>query len=94
MTIWILAVFLFGLLAWMGLLKGAIRVTVMLVGLVLAAMFALPLAPLLRPLFPKLGVENPYWLWVLPPVAVFFLIRYACAFVMQLCGYGLTALPK
>lgn len=27
-------------------------------------------------------------------VAVFFLIRYACAFVMQLCGYGLTALPK
>ena len=38
MTIWILAVFLFGLLAWMGLLKGAIRVTVMLVGLVLGVL--------------------------------------------------------
>ena len=76
MTIWILAVFLFGFLAWMGLLKGAIRVTVMLVGLVLAAMLALPLAPLIRPLFPKMGVENPYWLWVLPPVAVFFLIQF------------------
>ncbi|MBI3417112.1 MAG: CvpA family protein [Verrucomicrobia bacterium] len=76
MTIWILAVVLFGFLAWMGLLKGAIRVTVMLAGLVLAAMLALPLAPLIKPLFPKMGVENPYWLWLLPPVTIFFLIQF------------------
>ena len=86
MTIWILAVVLFGFLAWMGLLKGAIRVTVMLVGLVLAAMLALPLAPLIKPLFSKMGVENPYWQWLLPPVTVFFLIQFvftAIAFLVH-----------
>src|SRR5881396_1237501 len=75
MTIWILAALLFGFFAWMGYAKGAIRVLVMLAGLILAALVALPLTPVVKPLFPMMGVTSPYLLWVLPPVAVFVLVQ-------------------
>ena len=75
MTIWILAVLVFAFLAWMGYLKGAIRVTVMLVGLIVAAILALPLAHWVKPLFPMMGVVNPYLLWILPPITVFILVQ-------------------
>jgi hypothetical protein len=75
MTIWILAVLVFAFLAWMGYLKGAIRVAVMLVGLIVAAILALPLAHWVKPLFPMMGVINPYLLWVLPPITVFILVQ-------------------
>ena len=57
MTIWILTIFLFGFFAWMGYVKGAIRVAVMLVGLLVAARLALPLAPVLKPLVPMVGIH-------------------------------------
>ena len=75
MTIWILAVLLFGFFAWAGYAKGAIRVLIMLLGLIVAALAALPLAPTLKPLYPMMGVVNPYLLWILPPVTVFFLVQ-------------------
>ena len=79
MTIWILAVLVFAFLAWMGYLKGAIRVTVMLVGLIVAAILALPLAHWVKPLFPMMGVVNPYLLWILPPITVFILVQFIFA---------------
>ena len=75
MTIWILAVLVFAFLAWMGYLKGAIRVTVLLVGLIVAAILALPLAHWVKSLFPMMGVVNPYLLWILPPITVFILVQ-------------------
>ena len=75
MTIWILAIFLFGFLAWMGYVKGAIRVAVMLVGLLVAARLALPLGPVLKPLVSMVGITNPYLVWLLPPLAVFILVQ-------------------
>ena len=86
MTIWILAIFLFGFFAWMGYLKGAIRVTVMLLGLVLAARLALPLAPPLKPMVAMVGITNPYLVWLLPPLVVFIVVQLvftALAFIVH-----------
>ncbi|MBU6399093.1 MAG: CvpA family protein [Verrucomicrobia bacterium] len=74
MTIWLLAIVLLGLCAVIGFYTGAIRQAVALVGLMLAACLARPLGPVVRPLFPSLGVKDPLWLWALPPMAVFVLI--------------------
>src|SRR6186997_2469452 len=75
MTIWILAILLFGFLAWMGYVQGAIRVAIMLLGLLAAARLALPLAPVLKSLVPMVGITNPYLVWLLPPLAVFILVQ-------------------
>jgi uncharacterized membrane protein required for colicin V production len=75
MTIWILIILLFGFLAWMGYVEGAIRVTIMLLGLLAAIRLALPLAPVLKPLVPMVGITNPYLVWLLPPLAVFILVQ-------------------
>lgn len=74
MTIWLIAIVLLVLFAALGRAQGAIQMLVSFVGLLLATFLAVPLGPLLRPLFPMLGVTNPVWLWLLPPVAVFALI--------------------
>lgn len=74
MIIWILAVLLLGLFAAAGYFRGAIRSLVCLAGLVGATMLALPLAPLVQPLFPLIGVNNQLWVWFWPPVLVFVLI--------------------
>jgi hypothetical protein len=54
--------------------KGAIRSLVSLVGLLCALFLTPALAPLLRPLVPKVGLANPLWSWLLPPVVVFALV--------------------
>jgi hypothetical protein len=73
MTTWILALLLFGLMGFLGLLQGAIRSSIILVGVILGAVLALPLSPLVRPVFPLIGVSNQIWLWLWPPVLVFAL---------------------
>ncbi|NLH74543.1 MAG: CvpA family protein [Verrucomicrobia bacterium] len=74
MLTWLIVIAVFGLLGLAGYYRGAVRAGVSFVGLVLAAFLALPLAPTLRPLVPKLGLTNQLWWFVLPPVAVFILI--------------------
>jgi uncharacterized membrane protein required for colicin V production len=74
MTIWILAIVLLGLCAVIGFYSGAIRQVTTLAGLLLAALLARPLGPVVRPLFPMLGVKDPIWVWALPPVSVFALV--------------------
>jgi hypothetical protein len=74
MLIWVLAVLLFVIFGALGYAKGAIRMSVPLVGLVVGALLALPLGPYLRPLVPMVGLTNPLWSMFLPPVVVFFLI--------------------
>lgn len=83
MTIWILAILLLILFGAIGYGKGAIRMIFPLVGLVLGVFLSVPLAPLVRPVVPLVGLKNPVWSWLLPPVIAFFLI----AFVFIIIGF-------
>src|SRR6266568_820137 len=74
MTIWIMAVLLFALFGALGYAKGAIRMVCPLIGLALGAFLAVPLGPIVKPLVPLVGLKNPIWSILLPPVIVFFLI--------------------
>ncbi len=74
MLIWILAVVLFGIAGFCGYKLGAVRFGVSLVGLILATVLALPLAPYLKSLVPMAGFKNPIWTVVLPPILVFLLV--------------------
>jgi hypothetical protein len=75
MTIWILVVVLLASLAGLGYRQGAIRVAASLVGIVVAALLAVPLAPLLKPVMAALGVKNLLLAWVIPPLVVFVIIN-------------------
>jgi len=75
MLIWLLTLFLFALFATLGYFKGAIRMIFPLLGLFLGILLALPLAPVVQPLIPKVGLENPIWSYLLPPVVVFLLVE-------------------
>jgi hypothetical protein len=74
MLIWIVALLLFAGFGAIGYFKGAIRMVFPLVGLFLGLLLALPLAPVVRPLVPMVGLENPIWGILLPPVVVFFVV--------------------
>ena len=71
MLIWLTVLVLVLLFAALGYLKGAIRMIFPVVGLFVGVWLALPLAPLVRPLVPMVGLVNPIWSILLPPVIVF-----------------------
>jgi hypothetical protein len=86
MTIWLIAIVLLVFFAALGRTQGAVQMLVSFVGLLFATFLALPLGPLIKPLFPMMGVKNPVWLWLLPPVTVFVLISLSfliAAFVVH-----------
>lgn len=74
MLIWTIAIVVIALLGVSSYYKGAIRSMVSLIGLFVAIALALPLAPHLKPLVPKLGLVHPIWPYVLPPVIVFVVV--------------------
>ena len=74
MLIWLTVLVLVLLFAALGYAKGAIRMIFPLLGLFVGIWLALPLAPLVRPLVPMVGLDNPIWSILLPPVIVFFLV--------------------
>jgi len=74
MTIWIMAALLFALFGALGYAKGAIRMIFPLMGLALGTFLAVPLGPTVKPLVPLVGLKNPIWSILLPPVIIFFLI--------------------
>jgi uncharacterized membrane protein required for colicin V production len=74
MTIWLLAILLLASLAGLGYRQGVIRVAFSLLGILFGALLAPPLGKLVAPLFKVFGVKNPALLWVLGPLAVFFII--------------------
>ncbi|PYI87006.1 MAG: hypothetical protein DME26_07685 [Verrucomicrobia bacterium] len=74
MTIWLLAIVLLGSLAVVGYNQGAIRVAFSLAGLLLGAVLAWPLSPLVRPLFPALTLTNPMWGYYLAPAVIFLAV--------------------
>jgi hypothetical protein len=76
MLIWILALILFGITAACGYKLGAIRAGVALLGLVIGAALAAPLGPYLKPLVPLVGLKNPIWPVVVPPLTVLLLVYF------------------
>ncbi len=74
MLTWVIVILVFGILGVSSYYKGAIRSLVSLVGLGVALMISMPLAPYLKPLLPKVGLEHPIWGVVVPPAIVFLLV--------------------
>lgn len=75
MMIWILVVVLLASLAGLGYRQGAVRVAVSMFGIVVAALLAGPLSPILKPVMAALGVKNPILAWVIPPLIIFIIIN-------------------
>ena len=71
---WILAIVLVALFALIGFGQGAIRSAISLVGLIIALMLATTVGGWIRPLMAPLGVTNPVWLSLVPPLIAFILI--------------------
>ena len=74
MTIWILALVLLASLAGLGYRQGAIRVAFSLIGIFISALLAGPLAGLVKPLLPHLGIHNLIAIWLLSPFIVFVIL--------------------
>jgi hypothetical protein len=74
MLIWLLVLVLMAGFAALGYAKGAIRMIFPLLGLFVGALLAMPLSPLVEPLVPMVGLTNPIWSVLLPPVVVFFVV--------------------
>jgi uncharacterized membrane protein required for colicin V production len=74
MSIWILAVVVMILTALAGWRLGAIRAAISFVGILLAALLAVPVGKLVHPLLPHLGAGNPIYAWALAPIVGFILV--------------------
>src|ERR1043165_967504 len=74
MIIWILAVLLLGILGLVGFYQGALRVAISTIGLLVAAMLAVPLAGVFRFLLPVFGVTHPAVVSLLAPFLMFLVI--------------------
>jgi hypothetical protein len=74
MTIWILAIALLVIFGALGFAQGAIRTIISFVGVLIGLMFAVPLGHALKPLMATIGIKNPVYQVIFPPVIVFVLI--------------------
>lgn len=74
MILWIFGLILLSVLALVGFYQGAVRVAFSLAGLLLAAVLAMPLAFLVKPVLPVLGIKHPVLLAFIAPVLVYLLI--------------------
>ncbi|HTD68134.1 MAG TPA: CvpA family protein [Candidatus Limnocylindria bacterium] len=85
MIMWIAALVLIVLTTAIGYKQGAIRAAFSFVGLVVAAMLAIPLGPLFAWVFPLIGFKNPLAPKFGGPIIAFFLVSFvfkaAAAFV-------------
>lgn len=74
MSIWILAVVVMISTALAGWRLGAIRAAISFVGILFAALLAVPVGKLVHPLLPHLGAGNPVMAWALAPVVGFIIV--------------------
>src|SRR5579883_2738811 len=74
MIIWLLALILFGCLAYAGFAMGAIRAAASLIGLIVAGLLAPHLGRIFYHVLSALTVKNPFLLWVLGPFIAFIII--------------------
>src|SRR4051812_38906400 len=74
MILWILAILLLGILGLVGYYQGALRVAISTLGLLVAAVLAVPLAGVFHFLLPVFGVSHPAVVSLLSPFLMFVLI--------------------
>ena len=74
MTIWILALVLLASGVGMGWRQGMIRAAFSFVGILFAALLAVPVGKLFKPLLPHLGVHDQIMVWLVAPMAAFALV--------------------
>jgi hypothetical protein len=91
MTIWLLAIFIYGLTAYTGKFQGGVRMAISFAGIFLGALLAWPLAPKIKGLIAMIGFQNPFWNFILPPLViwlvfmiVFTALAYSIYFKMDL----------
>jgi len=91
MIMWIAALVLVGLTIGIGYRQGAIRAAFTFIGLIIAAMLAIPCAPLFAWVFPLIGFKNPVVAQFGAPVIAFFVIslvfKGVAAFVHRKVDY-------
>ena len=73
MSIWILAILVIIVTALAGWRQGAVRAAFIFVGIIFAALLAVPLGRLIHPLLPHLGASSPITAWALAPVFGFII---------------------
>jgi uncharacterized membrane protein required for colicin V production len=74
MTIWILVSVMLLSLAAVGFRQGAIRMSFSLVGIIVSALLAGPLAKYVKPMLPHAGIHDQTLIWLLSPVVVFVVL--------------------
>jgi uncharacterized membrane protein required for colicin V production len=74
MTIWILVLGMMLSLAALGYRQGAIRVSFSLIGIIVSALLAGPLAKHVKPLLPNVGIHDPTVIWLVSPLIVFWVL--------------------
>ena len=74
MTIWILVAVMLLSLAALGYRQGAIRVSFSLVGIIVSALLAGPLARYVKPILPHVGIHDPTVIWLVSPLIVFWIL--------------------
>jgi uncharacterized membrane protein required for colicin V production len=74
MTIWILVLVMLLSLAALGYRQGAIRVSFSLVGIIVSALLAGPLAKHVKPMLPHVGIHDQTVIWLLSPLIVFVIL--------------------
>jgi hypothetical protein len=70
MIIWLIALVLLGVMAYVGQSRGAVRLGVALAGVILGALVARPLTPMIEPLLNMAGVTNLAMQQVIGPLAI------------------------
>ena len=81
MFIWIIALVLFASLGIVGFYQGALRATFSLIGLLVAALLAMPLSGVVAAILRIFGLEHPVILGFLSPFVAYLivLIGFKCA---------------
>jgi hypothetical protein len=74
MSLWILAIGLLAVFAGIGFAKGAIRMAISFLGLIIGLIVAVPFGRALKPLMGTIGVVNPAWVAVVPPIIAFAIV--------------------
>jgi uncharacterized membrane protein required for colicin V production len=74
MSIWILVLGLMLSLAALGYRQGAIRVSFSLIGIIVSALLAGPLAKYAYPMLPHVGIHDPTVIWLVSPLVVFWVL--------------------
>jgi hypothetical protein len=74
MTIWILALLLLASGVLMGLKQGAIRAAFSFAGIIFAALLAVPVGKVFKPVLPHVGIHDETLIWLITPVAGFALV--------------------